>query len=118
MANLPSVQLTKNDSLPSLQFTIGRTGSGSTAPDLASASVSLKVRNTSGSTNFFTLAVTSSGGTPGAITNTSAAIVRFDWSTDSPWSSTGTFIGEISISSSDKVETAPDRIAFIVSAEF
>jgi len=117
MANLPSVPLTKNDSLPSLQFTIGRTGSGTTAPDLASATVTLKIRNTSGTTNFFTKAVTSSGGTPGAITNTSAAIVRFDWSTDN-WSSTGTFIGEISITSSGKVETAPDRISFVVSAEF
>ena len=117
MANLKRIAVTQNDSLPSLEYTVSRSGTNSTTPDLSGYTATLKVRLSTGTTNSFSLAVTSSGGTPGQITNTSAAVVRFDFTTTS-WASTGTFLGEVSFTSSGKTETAPDRQLFTVQPEF
>ncbi len=115
--SLDVFELTKNDSLPSLQYTISRSG-GSTAPNLTNYTAYLKVRGISATTNKFTLTVTSSGNTQGQITGPTSATVRFDWSTGH-WNSSGTYIGEVSFASSaGKVETAPDRQAFLVRPEY
>lgn len=115
--SIEQIQLTKNDSLPSIQYTISRSGSNSTTPNLEGFTANLKIREQSASTNTFTLAVTSSGGDDGQITSTTGAVVRFDFSTGR-WPTTGTFSGEVSLeSSAGKIETAPDRQAFIVRGE-
>jgi len=122
MANLEELPMTKNDSLPSLKYTVTRSGSGSTTPNLAGFTVTIKVRKTpltTGSTNVFTRSVTtSSGSTNGYITSATSANVLFNWSTGD-WSSTGTYIAEISFASSaGKIETSPDRQTINVTAEF
>lgn len=116
--SLEKFEITKGDSLPPIYYTISRSGSGSTTPNLTNYSVLLKVRNKSGSTNKFTITVTSSGNANGQITSPTSAVVRLDWSTGH-WSSSGTFIGEISLqSSAGKVETVPDRQLVTVHSEF
>ena len=116
--SIQDIQLTVNDSLPSVEYTITRSGSGSTAPNLTGFTVFHKVREQGTTSNSFTLTVTSSGGDDGQITSTTTPVVRFDFSTGR-WSSSGTFFGETSFQSAgDKTETAPDRQAYIVRGEF
>ncbi len=116
--SLEDIEFTKNDSLPSIQYTVSRSGSGSTTPNLTNYDVSLKVRNISATTNKFTITVSSSGNSNGQITNPTGGIVRFDWSTNN-WGTTGTYIGEISLANSaGKVETCPDRQTFVVKGEY
>ena len=116
--SIEDFQLTTNDSLPSLEYTLTRKGSGSTTPNLSGFTANLKVREQGSTSNLFSVSVTSGSTINGQITNPESAIMRFDWSTGN-WSSAGTFIGEISFTSSGiKVETAPERQAFIISDEF
>jgi len=116
--SLEDFEITKNDSLPSLQYTISRDGSGSTTPNLTNYSVSLKVRELGSTYNNFSITVTSSGNSNGQITYPTSGIVLFAWST-SHWSSSGTFVGEVSFASSaGKIETAPDRQLFTVKGEY
>ena len=114
--SLDDIVLSKNDSLPSLQYSTTRPNS--TSPNLAGFISYLKVRQVGSTTNLFTLTVTSSGSGEGQITSTSSGVVRFDFSTGN-WPSTGTFKGEISFeSAAGKTETAPDCQSFIVKGEF
>jgi len=116
--SLEDFQLTENDSLPSLEYTVSRSGSGSTTPNLTDFTVSLKVSSVASTSNKFTLSVTSSGGDDGQITTPESGVVQFDWSTDN-WSSSGTFVGEVSFeNAAGKVETAPNRQTFVVKSEF
>ena len=118
MSNLEEVQLTKDDSLPSLEYTLTRKGSGSTTPNISKFTATLSVWQQGTTTNDFSIAVTSGTTTNGQIPDPDAGVVRFDFSTDR-FSSTGTFFGKISFSSSGgKVETAPDRQSFIVRGSF
>ena len=112
---LEDFHITVNDSFPSLEYTLSRTGSS--VPNLTDWTANLKVRGVASTSNLFSIAVTSSGGDDGQITSTSSGVIKFDWSTGS-WSSTGTFIGEISLTSSGQTETIHDRQAFIVESEF
>lgn len=112
---LKDLKLAVNDSLPSRQFTVTR--SNSTVPNLSGFTANLKVREKGSTTNSFTLAITSGATAQGQITNPTGGIIRFDFSTDL-FSSSGTFIGEISFSSSNKDETAEDCQSFIVRGEF
>lgn len=116
--SLSDIIFSKNDSLPSIQFTVTRSGDNSTTPNLTNYTASLKVRKKGNSTNTFTISVTSSGGINGQITSPASGVIRFDWTT-SRWTSTGTYIGEISFqSSAGKTETCPDRQTFRISGEY
>jgi len=124
MANLEDFQISVSDSLPSIEYTVTRSGSGSTTPNLEGFTANFKVRQQATTSNSFTLAVTSSGGSDGQITSIgssssgASAIVQFDFSTGR-FSSTGTFFGEISfVNASNKTETAPDRQAIIIRGDF
>ena len=118
MSNLEEVQLTKDDSLPSLEYTLTRKGSGSTTPNLGGFTATLSVWQQGTTTNDFTISVTSGSTTNGQITDPDAGVMRFDFSTGR-FDSTGTFFGKISLSSSaGNVETAPDRQSFIVRGSF
>jgi hypothetical protein len=116
--SIQDYQITVNDSLPSLEYTFTRAGSGSTTPNLSGFTATLKVREQGSTSNSFSISVTSGSTANGQITTPESGVVRFDFSTDR-FSSTGTFFGEISLlSSGGKTETAPDRQAFIVRGEF
>lgn len=112
------IELTKNDSMPSLQYTVTRSCSGSTTPNLTDYSATIKVRKLGASTNAFTITVTSSGNSNGQITSPTSGVLRFDWST-SHWGTTGTYLGEISLTNgAGKIETAPTIQAFNIRSEF
>ena len=122
--SIEDYQLSVNDSLPSLEYTISRKGSGSTTPNLGGFTANLKVREQGSTSNSFSISVTSGSTANGQITSIgssssgASAIIRFDFSTGR-FSSTGTFFGEISfLSSGGKTETALDRQAFIIRGEF
>ena len=116
MSNLEEVQLTKDDSLPSLEYTLTR--KDSTTPNISKFTATLSVWQQGTTTNDFTLSITSGSTANGQITDPEAGVMRFDFSTGR-FSSTGTFFGKISLSSSGgKVETAPDRQSFIVRGSF
>jgi len=116
--SLDEVRITVNDSLPSIEYTISRTGSGSTTPNLSGFTANLKVREVGTTANSFTISITSGSTANGQITNPTGAVIRFDFST-SNFSSSGTSIGEISFeSAAGKTETAPDRQLFVVDSEF
>jgi hypothetical protein len=116
--SLEDVKLAKNDSLPSLEYTLSRKGSGSTTPNLSGFTANLKVRQQGATTNSFSISVTSGSTANGQITDPESGVVRFDFSTGR-FGSSGTFIGELSfLSSGGKTETAPDSQSFIVRGEF
>jgi len=116
--SLAPYQLTVNDSLPSVQYTLSRSGSGSTTPNLEGCTANLKVRKIGATTNSFSISVTSGSTVDGQITDADAGVLRFDFSTDK-FSSSGTFEGEISFTNAaGKTETAPDRQLFTVHSEF
>jgi len=116
--SIEDIEVTVNDSLPSIQYTITRTGSGSSTPNLQGFTVNLKVRQLATTANSFTISITSGSTANGQITDPTGAVIRFDFSTGR-WASSGTLIGEISfLSSGGKTETAPDRQLFVVDSEF
>lgn len=114
--SIEDYQISKNDSLPSLEYTVSR--KGSTTPNLGGFTANLKVREQGSTSNSFSVSVTSGSTADGQITDPDGGVVRFDFSTGD-FSSTGTFFGEISFTSSGgKTETAPDQQSFIVRGEF
>ena len=124
MSNIEEFQIRVNDSAPNLTYTITRSGSGSTTPNLAGFTANYKVREQGSTSNSFVLAVTSSGGDDGQITSIgsssvgASAKILFQFSTGR-FSSSGTFFAETSlISASDKVESAPDLQSIIIREEF
>ena len=116
-AGLEDFYLTVNDSLPSLEYTLSR--ADSTGPNLKNKTANLKVRQLDSTSNLFDISIVSSCATSaGQITSDSSSVIQYDWTTGS-WPSSGSFIGEISItSSSGRIETATDRQTFIVENEF
>jgi len=122
--SIEDFQIRVNDSLPSIEYTVTRSGSGSTTPNLEGFTANFKVRQQGTTSNSFTLAVTSSGGDDGQITSIgssssgAAAKLEFNFSTGR-FNSSGTFFSEISlINASDKVESAPDLQSIIIRGEF
>ena len=116
MSNLEDVQITKDDSLPSLEYTLTR--KGSTTPNIEGFTATLSVWQQNTTTNDFTISITSGSTVNGQITDPDAGVMRFDFSTGR-FASTGTFFGKISLAdSAGKVETAPDRQAIIVRGSF
>ena len=116
--SIEDFQITVNDSLPSLQYTLSRSGSGSTTPNLADCTATIKVRQQGTTANSFSISVTSGSTVNGQITDPENGVFRFDFSTGN-FSSTGTFFGEMSFeNAAGKVETAPDRQSFIIRGEF
>jgi len=116
--SIQNYEITVNDSLPSLQYTLSRSGSGSTTPNLEGCTATLKVRELDSTSNSFSISITTGSTVNGQITDPTGGVFRFDFSTDK-FPSSGTSVGEISFANSaGKVETAPDRQLFVIDSEF
>ena len=116
--SIQDIQLTVNDSLPNTEYTVSRSGSGSTTPNLSGFTATMNVYEQGSTTNTFSQSITSGSTANGQITDPEAGVIRFDYSTGR-FSSSGTFFGKISfLSAGGKTETAPDRQTFIVRGKF